>query len=182
MSKEKLWNLISASFCIAFALYVLYLTLTTFVQDQASGGGPFANSAFYPRLVAGLIIFLSLLLGASSLIQKTKREKSRGTEKDEPARVLDQVEEKQPVGEDKVSIVRIIAIAIVLIVYTVLLDLFGYVVVTPFLMALLFWMLRIRNWISVAVLSVVSTFVLYVFFASILEVILPPGRYSLPWW
>ncbi len=179
MSKEKIWNIISASFCIMVALYIFYLTFTTFVEDEASTGGPFANSAFYPQLVAGLIIFLSMLLGISSLLKKREQEEPPRGRKDESARVLDQPEDKKPVGADKVSGVAIMAIAVVLIGYTVLLDWFGYVVVTPFVMALLFWMLRMRNWITVALLAVVTTFALYFFFASLLEVILPPGRYSL---
>ncbi len=182
MSKERISNIISASFCVALALYIFYLTLTTFVQDQATGGGPFANSAFYPQWVAGVIIFLSLLLGVSSLLRKREREEPRWAEKDEAADALDRLEEKQPLGQDNISGGAIIGIAFILIVYTVLLDMFGYIVVTPFFMALFFWMLRIRNWIAIALLSVISSVALYVFFSSILEVILPPGRYSLIWW
>jgi len=182
MSKERIWNIISASFCVGLACYIFYLTFTTFVQDQASGGGPFANSAFYPQLVAGVIIFLSVLLVASSLIQKRGGEKRSAAIKDDTIQAIDQPKEGQPLGNDKISRKFLIAIAFILIVYTVLLDMFGYVVVTPFFMALMFWTLKIRKWIAITLLSVISTFVMYVFFASLLEVILPPGRYSLIWW
>jgi len=182
MFKERRWNIISASFCVGLACYIIYLTLTTFVEDRATGGGPFANSAFYPQLVAGIIIFLSVLLVISSFIQKPGGEKPPEAGKDETLRDIDQPEEGQPLGNDRVSRKFLIGIAFILIVYTVLLDMFGYAVVTPFFMALMFWMLKIRKWIAITVLSVISTFVMYVFFASLLEVILPPGRYSLIQW
>jgi hypothetical protein len=182
MSKERMRNIISACFCVGLACYIFYLTLTTFVQDQATGGGPFANSAFYPQVVAGVIIFLSVLLVISSFIRKTGGEKRSATVNDETLSAIEQPREGQPLGNDKISRKFLIAIAFILIAYTVFLDMFGYVVVTPFFMALIFWMLKIRKWIAITLLSVISTFVMYVFFSSLLEVILPPGRYSLIWW
>ena len=120
-SKERVWDVVAASFCAGMALFIIYLTHTTFVEADVSTGGPFANSAFYPRLVAFVIVSL-------------------------------------------------------------LLDRFGYLIVTPFFMVVLFWLLRIRKWITVLLLSVISTVALYLFFSTVLEVILPPGRYSLIWW
>lgn len=181
MSKEKRRNIISSAFCGALASYILYLTLTTFVKEKATGGGPFANSAFYPQLVAGVIILLSILLFLSSLIKKGKG-KLLEAEKDEPADAREQFAEDQPLEQDKPPRGTSVAIALILILYTVSLDLFGYIIVTPFFMALLFGMLAVRHWITIVFLSVISTYSLYVFFASLLGVILPPGRYSFIWW
>lgn len=181
-SKERVWDVVAASFCAGMALFIIYLTHTAFVEEDVSTGGPFANSAFYPRLVAFVIVSLSILLIISSLIKKRGEAPLSSVEKKEPA------PEKSPSGEtialeqDRVSSRVLVAIALVLVVYTLLLDRFGYLIVTPFLMVVLFWLLRIRKWITVLLLSVISTVALYLFFSTVLEVILPPGRYSLIWW
>jgi hypothetical protein len=170
MSKIKIGDLVSAVLCGSIASYAIYLTLTTFVTDQAAGGGPFANSAFYPQLLAGVIIFLSIILALSSFIKK-KDDPAISTV--EPVGLVSAEEDGEAFEQDKISGIMIIAVAIVQIVYTILLDKFGYLWLTPFYMALMFWMLQIRNWILIAVLSLASTFVLYYFFALLLDVILP---------
>lgn len=181
-SKERVWDIVAASFCTGLALFIIYLTHTTFLEADVSTGGPFANSAFYPRLVAFIIVSLSILLLISSLIKKRGGAPLSSVEKKEAA------PEKAPSGrtialeQDGVSGKVSIAIAFVLVVYTVLLDRFGYLFVTPFFMVVLFWLLRIRKWITIVLLSLISTAALYLFFSTVLEVILPPGRYSLIWW
>lgn len=182
MSKERLWDIIAASFCTGLALFIIYLTLTTFVEAGASTGGPFANSAFYPQLVAGIVIVLSILLIISSFIQKRGEAIPHPAEEEKTVGSAGQPDGAQSTERDEVSRKVLFAIAFVLILYTSLLDRFGYVLVTPFFMGLLFWMLRIRKWITIALLSIISTAALYIFFSSVLEVILPPGRYSLIWW
>jgi hypothetical protein len=170
MSKIKIGDLVSALICGSIASYAIYLTLTTFVTDQAAGGGPFANSAFYPRLLAGVIIFLSIILAISSFI---KKEDDPATTTAEPVTPVSVEENDEPFEQDKLSSIMIIAVAIVQIVYTILLNKVGYLWLTPFYMALMFRMLLIRNWILIAVLSLASTFILYYFFSLLLDVILP---------
>jgi hypothetical protein len=182
MSKKRLWDIIAASFCIGLALFIIYLTLTTFVDAGATTGGPFANSAFYPRLVAFVIVSLSILLIISSLFKKKGGAPLSSVEKKESAPQKPPSRGAQSLERDEVSRKVLLAVAVVLIVYTMLLERFGYLTVTPFFMAVLFWLLRIRKWITIVLLSLISTASLYLFFSSVLEVILPSGQYSLIWW
>lgn len=170
MSKIKIGDLVSAVICASIASFAIYLTLTAFVTDQAAGGGPFANSAFYPQLLAGVIIFLSIILALSSFI---KREKSSATAGAESVDSMPLEEYDQTLEQDKLSVTMIVAIASLQLLYTMFLDTFGYLWLTPVYMALMFWMLKIRNWILITVLSLASTFILYYFFSLLLDVILP---------
>ena len=170
MSKIKIGDLVSAVICASIASYAIYLTLTTFVTDQAAGGGPFANSAFYPQLLAGVIIFLSIILALSSFI---KREGDSATAGAESVYSMPLEENGRALDQDKLSVTMIVAIAALQLLYTMFLDTFGYLWLTPVYMALMFWMLKIRNWILIAVLSLASTFTLYYFFSLLLDVILP---------
>ena len=182
MFKKTVGDLVAAAFSVGAAFFIFYLTLTQFVIDKASGGGPFANSAFYPQVVAGVIIFLALLLTAYSLWHKK--------EKDEPSAEFEEVgipadqpgEAQSPKSQEKAPRNLSILIALMLVLYTVLVDLFGYVVVTPFLMGFLFWVLKVRKPLSIILLSLASTWAMYFFFQELLDVILPPGRYSLIQW
>lgn len=182
MSKEKKWNLISSAFCAGMAIFIVYLTLTTFVKQRATAGGPFANSAFYPRVLAGAIIFLSILLAATSLIKKREAQKQSIGVAEETVRTLDEQAESPLSEQDRVSKGILIGLPFILILYTILLNFFGYLVVTPFFMILLFWILKFKSWIKNIILSMISTFALYLIFAFLLNVILPQGRYSFISW
>ena len=114
MSKIKIGDLVSAVICASIASYAIYLTLTAFVTDQATGGGPFANSAFYPQLLAGVIIFLSIILALSSFIKKEGNSATVGAESvdsmplEENGRALEQ---------DRLSVTMIVAIAALQLLY-----------------------------------------------------------------
>ncbi|MFH1756954.1 MAG: tripartite tricarboxylate transporter TctB family protein [Pseudomonadota bacterium] len=179
MSKKLNWDLVSAFFCLGMTIWIIYLTLTQFVIDKASGGGPFANSAFYPQVIAGVIIFLSLLLIFQSFTKRRRKEVSPSP-LEGPVPIPDSSKEGQPIIEtEKLPWGTSGVIVFVLILYTILQDLFGYVWVTPFFMAFLFWILNVRKPISIILLALASTYAMYFFFQELLDVILPTGRYSL---
>lgn len=170
MSKTKTGDLVSAVICASIASYAIYVTMTAFVTDQATGGGPFANSAFYPQLLAGVIIFLSIILGLSSFM---KKEGDFATTRTESVDSMPLEENGQALDQDKLSVSMIVAIAALQLLYTIFLDIFGYLWLTPVYMALMFRMLKIKNWPLIAALSLASTFTLYYFFSLLLDVILP---------
>jgi hypothetical protein len=182
MSKEKRWNLICASFCVVLAIFILYLTLTTFVKEKATVGGPFANTAFYPRLLAGAIIFLSLLLAGTALLKKTKAKKTYIGMGNGDVDSFNEGGKKELSEQDTISRGMLIALPFILVTYTILLNIFGYIVVTPVFMILLFWILKFRNWAMNILLSIIATFALYLIFALFLNVILPRGRFPLFGW
>lgn len=183
-------NLIAAGFMLLLAGFVIYLTVTQFVTEQAVGGGPFANSAFYPQVIAGVIIFLSVILAVSTIIKKKRAvQQQHPFTEDAPVSEGQTIpaEVPEPEGEgvppvdveDKPSKLMILMVAAVLVVYTILLELLGYWFMTPIFMVILFRMLKVKNWIATIVIALASTAILYLFFSEILEVVLPYGRLGL---
>ncbi|MBW2152494.1 MAG: tripartite tricarboxylate transporter TctB family protein [Deltaproteobacteria bacterium] len=178
-AEKKNHDMISAAICASVAGYAIYLTLTTFVTDQAAGGGPFANSAFYPQLLSGVIIFLSILMGISSFIKKKQEDPESRPQEDKPVNVVEKKSDFQDLEQDGVSGKTIIVIASFQIIYTVFLDILGYLLITPFFMAFMFRILKVRSWLTIATLSLASTFTLYYFFALLLDVILPESPFTI---
>lgn len=183
-------NLIAAGFMLLLAGFVIYLTVTQFVTEQAVGGGPFANSAFYPQVIAGVIIFLSGILAVSTIIKKKRAvQQQHPFTEDAPVSEGQTIpaEVPEPEGEgvppvdveDKPSKLMILMVAAVLVVYTILLEILGYWFMTPIFMVILFRMLKVKNWIATIVMALASTAILHLFFSEILEVVLPYGRLGL---
>lgn len=180
MESENKKNLISAGFMFLLALFVIYLTVTQFVTEQAVGGGPFANSAFYPQVIAGVVILLSVILAGSTLIKK-RRASEQQPPVPEGGVSLPEADEEVAREElkDKPSKLKILLVAGVLVVYTVLVEILGYWLMTPIFMAALFRLLNVKSWIATILLAIATTAVLYLFFSEILDVVLPYGRLGL---
>jgi hypothetical protein len=70
---------------------------------------------------------------------------------------------------------RIIVTLGVLIAYVFLIDLFGYLVVTPLALAFLMWYFGERNWLLILPLAILITASLFAFFRYIMYIILPEG-------
>jgi hypothetical protein len=145
------------------------------------GGGPFANSAFYPQVIAGVMVFLAVLLVLSTLL---KWKKPQAEEK--PAPPLEGFEDSESAKEiaveelqEKPTRLKILAVAGILVAYTVLVEFFGYWLTTPVFMLALFKVLDVKNWIAAVLLAVISTAVLFGFFSEILDVVLPYGKLGL---
>lgn len=177
LSKKMVMNIFQAIFCICLAIFIIYLTLTQFTIDEYSMGGTFASHSFYPQLIAGVMIFLSILLILTSLFGKKEQEDIDSKAKVGPTRV--QAKKNQSPNEESFSKPRLFGVALLLILYTVSLDLFGYILTSPIFMAALFILLQIRKWAMVALLAIVSSGLIYVLFSMVLEVVFPIGRYPL---
>ncbi len=178
-SRKMKNDIFEGIFCIALAIFIIYLTLTQFTIDEYSMGGTFASHAFYPQLIAGMMIFLSVLLILSSLIRKRGTAASVPEAKKETVRDKDQAEGGLASQKEMISKKLFFGIALLLILYTICLELFGYILVTPFFMLIMFRMLKIRKWTTIILLSIVSSGAIYYFFSVVLEVIFPQGRYPL---
>ncbi|MBW1961132.1 MAG: tripartite tricarboxylate transporter TctB family protein [Deltaproteobacteria bacterium] len=174
MSEKRLITLISAAVFLGLAFFILYQTMTTFVLDDASTGGPFADSAFYPRIVAGVIVVLSVFLILSTLVKKD--------DKVSDVKVENQADQTPRVGGKNELMPGVsFVFAFMLISYTLLVDVLGYVLVTPFFMGTFFWLLKVRKPFTILLLSLISTFGIYFFFQELLDVVLPPGRHFVLW-
>jgi hypothetical protein len=69
--------------------------------------------------------------------------------------------------------VRVITTFIILVAYVYLIDIFGYLVMTPLALALLMWYFGQKNWFLILSLAILTTAGLYVFFRYIMYIILP---------
>ncbi len=167
---KKKMNILHGVLVIGFSGFIIYLTMTTFIEDEFSMGGTFASAAFYPQLIAGVMIFLAVLLIIIELFSK----KERST----PTPIKHDLEGSIKKGDDAHTSHRAFwGSAFILIVYIFCLDKFGYLLTTPFLMAGLFWSLNIRSWKTIILLSIVSSGGVYLFFSVGLDVLLPQGLY-----
>lgn len=180
MEAKKRWDLAAATFIILLGLAVFYRTLTRFVKAQAVGGGPFANSAFYPQVIAGIMILLAVLLIVATLSKKSgaREEKSERPGADPLKAAEEKPAADQGALADRPGKITLLLVAFVLIAYTVLLELFGYFLTTPVMMIVLQRMLKVRSWILTILIAAAATLVWYAFFSTVLDVIFPPGRWN----
>lgn len=167
-------NILSSAVFLGISAFVYYQTYTRFVVRQAVGGGPFANSAFFPRVVAGAMALLSLILLIKNLINPSEKDSEVIDQGITPPRPTDLAAES---GElKKPSAVQVVSVAALLLAYTVALPLFGYLVTTPLLMIGLFLLLGVRRPLTLILLTVGSAGMIYLLFSEVLNVILPRGR------
>jgi len=172
-AKKKKIDIVQGLLVIGFSVFIIYLTLTTFIEDEFSMGGTFASAAFYPQLIAGVMILLSILLIIASLIPK------KGSSPSIPEEKEGAVKDKNTSGGDDSPVSRMAfwGPALLLILYIFCLDKFGYIWTTPLFMGGLFWSLEIRSWKTIILLALVSSGVVYLFFSVGLDVLFPQGRY-----
>ena len=165
-------NIVQGALVIGFSLFIIYLTLTSFIEDEFSMGGSFASATFYPQLIAGVMIFLSILLIVTALIPNKKESTSVSERK--KAAVVDKKADSNnlPAGRKMFW-----GPAIFLVLYTFCLDKFGYILTTPVFMGALFWSLEIRRWKTIVLLSIVSSGIVYILFSVGLDVLFPQGAY-----
>lgn len=115
------------------------------------------GAGFYPLLVGIALVSLSLPLLAQSL--KTKEIGQKG-------------EEAFPKGED---LHRVVAVALALIFFAVLLKPLGYGICSAALIIAVLRFLGLRSWVRTILIALLSMAISYYIFASVLDVPLPRG-------
>ena len=185
MPENKTGIFLSAVVVIALALFIYYETFTDFVKNNVAGGGAFHNSALYPQVIAGALIFLSLLLILTNLKKKDQTQIESGPLLFED---LDLREVEEPQAEDIQTLdaggepwknrVRTVSGIFILICYIFSLDYFGYYLATPVMLLIFFRLLGVRGWIVTVLLSVGTTMGMFLFFQYFLNVVLPVGNYG----
>ena len=176
MDKKTRREVIVGLVCIFLALVIFWLT---YGFKGGHYGGPLASATFYPRLISSGIIGLSIILIIDEVIIKKKIKESK--RKDE--KVTEEDTERGLESRwriEKINLVRMIAGALICIFYTIFLDVVGYILATPVMLFLFFWVLGVKGWIKIAGLSLGITFAMYIVFAKLLDVVLPVGILSLP--
>jgi hypothetical protein len=141
----------------AIPAMIFWQSATSLVEQEAASGGPMVNAAFYPRIVASIMIVLLAWLALRLALGRVRR--------------------KSPIKAAEGTRPAFVATAL-FIVYLLALPYAGFHLATPSLCFLLFWLLGIRPVAAVAggiALSLVIAFV----FEALLNVVLPVGVFNI---
>ncbi len=135
----------------------VYLIIPTQIQElrryDASMG---LSPAVFPKLAVFLIAGLSLILVLFGLRFRNGEPQDHRALKWEAA------------------VRRIITFGI-LIAYVFLIDLFGYLVITPLTLAFLMWFFGEKRWLLILTIAILITVGLFAFFRYFMYIILPEG-------
>lgn len=144
----------------AMALFVWVIPLQiTIPRFEVGGGvgGAAASPLFFPRLMAVMLGFLGVLIFLHG--------QSRA--------------ETLLAGEgfafDRAQAVRVGGTAAILVVYLALLDLIGYLLLTPVALASLSILLGFRRWLTLAIVAVAVPGTIYLGFRFGMKILLPEG-------
>ena len=69
----------------------------------------------------------------------------------------------------------VIFLTIFVYLYVKAIQVFGFIMITPFFLAALMWISGARKWKEILLVSIASTLGIYLFFHKIFKVILPQG-------
>jgi hypothetical protein len=171
MDNRSKANILAAVLFIAVGCYVFYDTFTDFAKEGFAGGNAEMNSARYPRVLAGGLILLAILEIAVTVRDRSQKPEPGGT----AAPAAGAPEAPAAEAEEKKKYGLALGTLTIFAGYVLLVDIFGYFLTTPVMLFGMFFLLGVRRIWEAAVLSVVTTVVLYVLFAIGLELILPYG-------
>lgn len=168
-------NVISGSLCLAFGIYYWWIAgdVPNFTATDELGG------RFFPRMIAAMIIVASIGLILTALmgveIAGGQVGGKKGAAKQVPVAKEEHVEEVETAKFLGVSVgtVRLLAFAGVMLIYTNILDLIGYIPASLLAFACMVWIAGEHRIVRVVVASVVITAMLYVLFAVIFGMSVP---------
>jgi putative tricarboxylic transport membrane protein len=120
-------------------------------------GGAAASPLFFPRLMAGLLGFLGILIFLRGHTRTQTLDAGEGF------------------AFGKVQAVRVGGTAAILAIYLALLDPIGYVLLTPVALASLSLFLGFRRWLTVVIVAVAVPAAIYVGFRFGMKILLPEG-------
>lgn len=144
-------NLLISTLLILFGCYYVYLIGRLPTRNLPNTLG----IAFMPRLLVSCLFFLSALLFLSAALNKTREH-----------------------FDPKISLregIGVIFLTIFVYFYVQAMSLFGFILTTPFFIAVLMLMTGSRKWKEIVTVSVISPLCIYLFFQKIFKVILPGG-------
>ncbi len=140
-------------FCVVVYIIIPFEIQELMRYDASTGLSP----AVFPRLSVFFIAGFSAVLILSSLQLK------------DPA----QVEGGQVRKTGGRS--RVIIMFVILLAYVYLIEILGYLVITPPALVLLMWHFGERRWLLIISSAILTTTVLFLFFRYIMFIILPEG-------
>lgn len=167
-------NVISGSVCLAFGLFVYWLTGG--VPAQASMD--MLGGRFFPRVVTVLFILSSIGLIVTGLMGMEISGGQVGGKKAQAAEEPEAAPEPEPVSEPQVlgmpaGTARLLGYVITMAIYTLILPLVGYIVASVLAFSGLIYTTGERRPLHVVLGSIVITALLYLLFAVIFSMNVP---------
>jgi len=148
-------NIVSAIVGMLFAL-VTFLKTFTFKKFTNVPVGP----EFFPRILAVGLFLCCLILLISAILKK-----------EEPGK-----EEKAPtISPINKDMQRCLLGLLVIVVYSLLWEIIGFIVATPIAIFVMIFILGKRNYLTMAIVSVAATVVIFCAFKFLLQIEMPLG-------
>lgn len=148
--------LVLAALLLYFVVVPAEIVMPRF-QVGGGVGGAASSPLFFPRLMAGLLGFLGILIFLRGQTRTQTLDAGEGF------------------AFGKVQAVRVAGTAAILAVYLALLDPIGYVVLTPVALASLSLFLGFRRWPTLSIVAVAVPATIYLGFKFGMKILLPEG-------
>jgi len=149
-------NIISAIIGMIFSIVTFGYTFT-FKKFQNVPVGP----EFFPRALAVvLFIFCTALLISSIIHKETAKEKEKGSPTISPLNK---------------NMQKAIAGLLIIVVYALLWEIVGFLIVTPIAVFLMIFLLGKRDYRNMIIVSIIATIVIFCAFKFLLSIELPMG-------
>lgn len=157
--REEAKGLVSGLLGLLFGGWLLWETHRLDVEFAHNIGGGM-SAAGYPRLLGSLIIGLSLLLSGIYVVRLIAKKKHRGNEKSQA---------------DRAALKKVGWAFLGLVIYTSLLMVVGYLIMTPPLLAMVIVLFGERRWFFISITSIMVTGMLYTVTYYIFHIAMPQG-------
>ncbi len=150
------------------ASFLFLLTMHRFVYGGVqSTVGPL----FFPKFVMTLVVVLSLVLVFKGFLRPAKKEAAAEPEETEASPATF----KDPLEEEEVSNLNIVIYLGLLVAYMGMMHLVGFIVSTPIVMMVVAIILKGRNYIAMALMSIFFSVTLYYVALKLMKIMLPAG-------
>lgn len=153
--RMKRANIITGIVFIVLSIFI-FIQSSNFQQTMITDN--FVGAAFFPRVIASIMVVLSLILILGSVLDRNQ---------------------KSVTTIFKIANMRMpFIVFIIIFIYTVLLDKLGFIVATILLNLVIFTILKYENRLLTLILSFGITLVIYQVFQKMLMVPLPSGIFG----
>ena len=169
MVRKHIQTILTDLLFLGVAVYVFYETATRFVAAGAARGGALTNSAFYPRILGGLMFVLAAcnIAKHSYLIWQEQRSEKKIIDSEGTAESSDTPKLK--------NLLLAFGCVTWFWLYICSLEELGYLIATPIMLAGILAALGVRkHWVNLAY-TAGGTIGMYLFFQEMLDVVLPVG-------
>jgi len=158
--RVDLKNLIPGLCGLVFGGWLVYETFLLDVDLAYSVGGGM-SAAGYPRLLGLGILGLSALIICKSILKRfLERAVANGQEES---------------SVDRSGLKKVGVAVLGLVIYTLLLNTVGYLIITPFVLALVMILVGARNWLYILATSILLTISLHLVSLYVFHIMLPEG-------